>query len=204
MSLYRFIFNARSCFQSPSKVWSLRGQNVWIRRPLSSSSNGQYPEMRKFRIYKRIFALTLFSGTLGLAWYLKRQKGIRLKNLLEDCTRLPIDESLFGADVSLYKCKGYVFAGQLIMSGVLKELPDFQFRPDDIIVASSRVVASGIAIFWTQNLAALQLVCRFNGGSTWFFNLFLTQALGLCSGIPMPDQYYEVTGVIVPLACSHN
>ncbi|XP_064104698.1 sulfotransferase 1B1-like isoform X1 [Macrobrachium nipponense] len=136
MSLYRLIVNARSCFQSPSRIWTLKGQNVWIRRPLSSSSNGQYPAMRKFRIYKRIFALTLFSGTLGLAWYLKRQKGIRLKNLLEDCTRLPVDETLFGADVSLYKCKGYVFAGQLIMSGVLKELPDFQFRPDDIIVAS--------------------------------------------------------------------
>ncbi|XP_068214727.1 sulfotransferase 1B1-like [Palaemon carinicauda] len=143
MLLHRLGSYARSCIRSPNRYYLLcdevtkcKGQNILIQRPLSSSNNGQFSDMRKFRFYKRVFALTLFSGTLGLAWYLKRQKGIRLKSLLEDCTRLPVEESLFGSDVSLYRFKGYVFAGQLIMSGVLKELPNFQFRPDDIIVAS--------------------------------------------------------------------
>lgn len=106
-----------------------------IRRPLTSS-NGQHAGVGKLRLYKRVFAFSLFTGTLVFAWYLKKQKGMRLKSLLEDCTRLPVDESLFGADVSFYRYKGFVFPGQIVMSGVLKELTHFQFKPDDIIVAS--------------------------------------------------------------------
>ncbi|XP_042212603.1 sulfotransferase family cytosolic 1B member 1-like isoform X2 [Homarus americanus] len=32
--------------------------------------------------------------------------------------------------------KGYVFPGQIVMSGIFKELPNFQFKPEDVIVAS--------------------------------------------------------------------
>lgn len=100
------------------------------------TSNGQDPSMKRFRSYKRIFSISLFTGTFILAWYLKKLKGEKLRTLLEDFTRLPVDESLFGAEVSLYRHKGYIFPGQLVMSGVFKELPDFQFRSSDVIVAS--------------------------------------------------------------------
>lgn len=96
----------------------------------------QDPSLRRFRLYKRVFAASLFAGTLVFAWYLKKQKGIKLRAILEDFTRLPIDESLFGTPVSVYRYKGYIFPGQLVMSGVFKELPDFQFRQDDVLVAS--------------------------------------------------------------------
>ncbi|XP_042886970.1 sulfotransferase 1C4-like [Penaeus japonicus] len=100
------------------------------------TSHGQDPSMKKFRNYKRIFSISLFTGTFVLAWYLKKLKGEKLRTLLEDFTRLPVDDSLFGAEVSLYRHKGYIFPGQMVMSGVFKELPHFQFRASDVIVAS--------------------------------------------------------------------
>ena len=32
--------------------------------------------------------------------------------------------------------KGYNFPGQIVQSGVLQELPEFEFREDDVLVAS--------------------------------------------------------------------
>ncbi|KAK7073950.1 hypothetical protein SK128_012151, partial [Halocaridina rubra] len=58
--------------------------------------------MRKLRLYKRLFAISLFAGTFMFAWYMKKRKGEHLRILLEDCTRLPVKETFFGADVSLY------------------------------------------------------------------------------------------------------
>uniref|UniRef100_A0A0P4WJ54 Sulfotransferase domain-containing protein n=1 Tax=Scylla olivacea TaxID=85551 RepID=A0A0P4WJ54_SCYOL len=101
-----------------------------------NSTSIQDPSLRKLRLYKRVFAISLFGGTLFAAWYLKKQKGVKLKTLLEDFTRIPVDDSLFGSPVSLYRHKGYIFPGQLVMSGVFKELHDFQFKEEDVLVAS--------------------------------------------------------------------
>ncbi|XP_071534692.1 sulfotransferase 1B1-like isoform X1 [Panulirus ornatus] len=101
-----------------------------------TTGTAENPDMRRFRLYKRVFAVSLFTGTLTLAWYLKKQKGLRLKELLENFTRLPLDESLFGSKVSAYRYMGYVFPGHIVMTGVFNEIPKFQFRPDDVIVAS--------------------------------------------------------------------
>lgn len=35
-----------------------------------------------------------------------------------------------------FRYKGYVFPGNLVLSGVFSELPKFHFRSDDVIVAS--------------------------------------------------------------------
>ncbi|XP_045597113.2 sulfotransferase 1E1 [Procambarus clarkii] len=101
-----------------------------------NTSSTQDPSLRRFLLYKRIFAISLFTGTLTFAWYLRKKKGSRLKALLEDFTRVQVDDSLFGSNVSMYRYKGYVFPGQIVMSGVFQELPKFQFKSDDIIVAS--------------------------------------------------------------------
>lgn len=100
------------------------------------TSQTQDATLDKLRLIKRIFAISLFTGIFGLAWSAKKRKGNRLKDLLEDCQRLPVDESLYKGNMSMYRYKGYVFPGKLILSGVFKELPHFEFRPDDIIVAS--------------------------------------------------------------------
>lgn len=50
-----------------------------------------------------MFAASLFGGTLVFAWYLRKQKGMKLKALLEDFTRLPLDDTLFGTPVSVYR-----------------------------------------------------------------------------------------------------
>ncbi|CAL4160489.1 unnamed protein product, partial [Meganyctiphanes norvegica] len=101
-----------------------------------NTSESQDVTLDKLRLMKRIFAFSLFTGTLVLAWSLKKRKGERLKELLEDCQRLHIDEDLYKGKMSMYRYKGYVFPGKLILSGVFKELPQFEFRPDDILVAS--------------------------------------------------------------------
>ncbi|KAK4329462.1 hypothetical protein Pmani_000219 [Petrolisthes manimaculis] len=102
----------------------------------NNNNSTQHTGLNKLRLYKGILALCLFSGTLGLAWRIKKERGARLKVLLEDCVRIPMDHQLFGAEVSAYRYNGHVFPGIMITSGLIKELQDFQFTPDDIIVAS--------------------------------------------------------------------
>ncbi|KAK8738050.1 hypothetical protein OTU49_004373, partial [Cherax quadricarinatus] len=110
--------------------------SLGAKRLYYSNSSTQDPSLRRFLLYKRIFAVSLFTGTLVLAWYLRKKKGTRLKALLEDFTRLPLDKSLFGCDMSVYRYKGHVFPGQLVMSGIFQELPNFRFKSDDVVVAS--------------------------------------------------------------------
>ena len=86
-----------------TKIDLMSSLNIPLIFFISIISSGQNTNMKRLHFYKKLFAFSLFSGTLGLAWYLKKQKGKRLKNLLEDCTRLPVNEELFGAEVSFYK-----------------------------------------------------------------------------------------------------
>ncbi|KAB7504294.1 Sulfotransferase family cytosolic 1B member 1 [Armadillidium nasatum] len=47
-----------------------------------------------------------------------------------------VDDNLFKSRISLYRYKGFIFPGEIILSGILQELPKFQFRENDVIVAS--------------------------------------------------------------------
>ncbi|KAG7174066.1 Sulfotransferase 4A1-like [Homarus americanus] len=129
------LYSVRQCVQKSSLAETQLRIGIGSHRLFSNSST-EDPTLRRFLLYKRLFAVSLFTGTLTFAWYMKKQKGSKLKDLLEGFTRLPIDESLFGCNVSMYRYKGYVFPGQIVMSGIFKELPNFQFKPEDVIVAS--------------------------------------------------------------------
>ncbi|KAG0710509.1 Sulfotransferase family cytosolic 1B member 1 [Chionoecetes opilio] len=134
--LSRQVFPCGKTQCTPPSMWSPSSSPYGVTGQRLNSTGIQDPNWRRFRLYKRVFAASLFTGTLVLAWYLKKKKGLKLKTLLEDFTRLPLDDSLFGTPVSIYRYQGYIFPGQLVMSGVFKELPDFQFRQDDVLVAS--------------------------------------------------------------------
>ncbi|XP_076030747.1 sulfotransferase 1E1-like isoform X2 [Oratosquilla oratoria] len=101
------------------------------------TNGGNYDSaLQKLQRAKKIFAFSLFTGTLVMAWILKQKKGERLKELLEDCQRLQFDTSLFKDNFAIYRYHGYSIAGPIVMSGILKELKKFQFKPDDVIVSS--------------------------------------------------------------------
>ena len=59
--------------------------------------------MRRLMLYKRVFGAVLGGGTLLVVFWLKKRKGHRLKLLLEDCTRIHVDEGIYDPKVALYR-----------------------------------------------------------------------------------------------------
>lgn len=89
------------------------------------------------RLLKRIGAGILFSGTLALAIYSKRNRAKKLRDSLEGCERLPPDPdytSSMGSD--FYRCKSCIFPGEIVKSGTLKEVENLHLKQNDVIVAS--------------------------------------------------------------------
>ena len=60
-------------------------------------------ELRALMKYKRIFGVLLCGGTLTMAFWLKKRKGERLKEILQDCTRVHVDEGIFDSKTSFYR-----------------------------------------------------------------------------------------------------
>ena len=106
-------------------------------RYLSSNRESLDSSAMKTRRIKRIVAAVLFSGTLGLALYAKERKRNKLKEYLEGCQRLPVDDD-FSSTVGseLFRYKGCIFPGTMIKSGTLKQLETFTINRDDVIVSS--------------------------------------------------------------------
>ena len=85
--------------------------------------------LRKLRLFKRVFAYSLFGGTLLLAILLRRRRHEERRLLLTDCR--PVARF---ANLPLYEFKNYVLPEPVVKS--LKAISDFQFREEDIILAS--------------------------------------------------------------------
>ncbi|KAF2361235.1 Sulfotransferase domain [Trinorchestia longiramus] len=66
----------------------------------------------------------------------RRRKQERRELLLEQCVRVPLPPGHYEPNIVFYRYCGYVLPGQIIMSGVMRELPDFKARNSDVIVAS--------------------------------------------------------------------
>ncbi len=106
-------------------------------RNLSNTGEWSDDEVRKMRLMKRVGAGLLFSATLGLAIYSKRNKAQKLRDCLEDCERLPPDPDYttsMGSD--FYRCKSCIFPGDIVKSGTLKKLESLELKNNDVIVAS--------------------------------------------------------------------
>ena len=107
--------------------------------PRYMSNGGELSDetIRKMRLVKRIGAGLLFSVTLGLAIYSKRNKAKWLRDCMEDCERLPPDPdytSAMGAE--FYRCKSCIFPGDIVKSKTLKQLESLELKSTDVIVAS--------------------------------------------------------------------
>ena len=106
-------------------------------RQLSNGGEMSDDTIRKTRLVKRIGAGLLFTSVLSLAIYAKKSRQKKLRESLEDCERLAPDPdymSKIGAD--FYRYKSCVFPGDIVKSGVLKQLDSVELKGQDVIVAS--------------------------------------------------------------------
>ncbi|XP_065568027.1 sulfotransferase 1E1-like isoform X2 [Artemia franciscana] len=92
--------------------------------------------VRKTRLVKRLVAAVLFSGTLGIAVYVKHKKIENLRSLLENCKRLPDDPNYGDKAGDRFLYNGYVLHGEMIKNGTIRDVKNFEFRPQDVVVAS--------------------------------------------------------------------
>ncbi|XP_018011736.1 sulfotransferase 4A1 isoform X2 [Hyalella azteca] len=129
--------------------WSRYGRSVWQVRKLAATSS-RYPACRPFSArsehmdqsvrsllrYKRASGVGLCVATLLGCLWLRRRKHDRRQRLLEGCVRVPLVPGHYEPNIVFYRYGGYVFPEQIVLSGVLQELPNFQARETDVIVAS--------------------------------------------------------------------
>ena len=117
----------------------LNSSRIELVRTRNMSNGGELSDdtIRKMRLFKRIGAGILFSVTLGLAIYSKRNKAKWLKDCMEDCERLPPDPDYTSSmGTEFYRCKSCIFPGDIVKSRTLKQLESLELKSTDVVVAS--------------------------------------------------------------------
>lgn len=110
--------------------------NIGVKASKFHQSTGEDTgQIKKTKLWKRLFSTLLFGATLGTAVYIKKKRTASLKDLLRDCKRLPIDENYENKEAQhMYLYNGYVL--HLTHVKALREMTAFQAMDDDIYVAS--------------------------------------------------------------------
>ncbi|KAK2725734.1 hypothetical protein QYM36_000281 [Artemia franciscana] len=130
MNIYRRYF-----FKIFEKVKVQNTLAIPVKTFTNGSLNGD-ATVRKTRLVKRLVAAVLFSGTLGIAVYVKHKKIENLRSLLENCKRLPDDPNYGDKAGDRFLYNGYVLHGEMIKNGTIRDVKNFEFRPQDVVVAS--------------------------------------------------------------------
>lgn len=102
---------------------------------LHDSTGESTSQVKRLKLFKRLFSTALFGATLATAIYIKRKRTSELKSFLNDSKRLPIDENYESKDAQhMYLYKDYVL--HISHLKVLQEMSDFQSRSDDIYIVA--------------------------------------------------------------------